>query len=339
MNISEIARKAGVSTATVSRVINNSSLVKAETREKVMKIVEENGFVPSAIARSLSVQSTSNIGVVFPDIENPFFSGAFYGITKIAEQNHYNVFFFNSDENVQKEQEFLRMVESQHLAGIIITPIDNFAVTTRELLNELENKGIPVVLLDRDIRGGKFSIVMAENEKGAYQAVSQLILEGHEKIAIIEGSPSNRPVYERSKGYRRAMDDHEIPIRGEYMVRGDQKSEPAYRVTKQLMNLPDPPTAIFTCNNMMTLGCLRYLTEHGLAIGKDISLIGFDDIAALKVIDFKLSVVDRSEAEMGRIAMRMLIDRLKDPEAERETEIIPVKLILRGSEKLQGGMK
>ncbi|MCC8024531.1 MAG: LacI family transcriptional regulator [Clostridium sp.] len=335
MNISDIAQKAGVSTATVSRVINNSKRVKPDTREKVLKIIQENDFVPSAIARSLSVQSTSNIGVIFPDIENPFFSGAFYGITKVAEQNHYNVFFFNSDENVLKEQEFLRMVVGQHLAGIIITPIDSFAAVTRELLQDLENKGIPVVLLDRDIRGGNFSTVLAENEKGAYLAVSQLIREGHEKIAIIEGMPSNRPIYERSRGYRKAMDDYEIPIRGEYMVRGDQKSDLAYEMTGKLMGLPEPPTAIFTCNNMMTLGCLRYLTEQGLMIGRDISLIGFDDIGALRVIDFKLSVVDRSETEMGKIAMRMLVDRLKDPEGERETEILPVKLILRGSEKLQ----
>lgn len=337
MNISDIAQKAGVSTATVSRVINNSKRVKPATREKVLKIIEENGFVPNAIARSLSVQSSSNIGVVFPDIENPFFSGAFYGITKVAEQNNYNVFFFNSDETVAKEQEFLRMVMSQNLAGVIITPIDHFAAVTRELLEDLEKKGIPVVLLDRDIRGGTFSTVLAENEKGAYLAASQLIQEGHHKIAIIEGSPSNRPVYERSRGYRKAMDDHEIPIRGEYMVRADQRSTPAYKMTRQLMSLPEPPTAIFTCNNMMTLGCLRYLTEHGLMIGRDISLIGFDDIEVLKVIDFKLSVVHRSESEMGRIAMRMLIDRLKDPNGERETEILPVELILRGSEKLRNG--
>ncbi len=335
MNINDIARKAGVSTATVSRVINNSNLVKPKTREKVMKVVEESGYVPSAIARGLSIQTTSNIGVIFPDIENPFFSGAFYGITKIAEQNQYHVLFFNSDENVKKEQEFLRMVESQHLAGIIITPIDHFAAETRELLDGLEKKGIPVVLLDRDIRGGKFSIVMADNEKGAYQAVSQLISEGHERIAIIEGSPSIRSVYERFKGYRKAMDDHEIPIRGEYMVRGDQKSDLAYQMASRLMGLPEPPTAIFTCNNMMTLGCLRYLTERGLMIGRDISLIGFDDIAPLRVIDFKLSVVDRSEAEMGKIAVKMLLDRLKTPEAERETVIMPVELILRGSEKLK----
>ena len=127
MNISDVARKAGVSTATVSRVINNSNLVKPKTREKVMKVVEESGFVPSAIARGLSIQTTSNIGVIFPDIENPFFSGAFYGITKIDEQNQYHVLFFNSDENMGKEQEFLKMVESQHLAGIIITPINHFS--------------------------------------------------------------------------------------------------------------------------------------------------------------------------------------------------------------------
>lgn len=335
MNISEIAQKAGVSVATVSRVINHSNLVKPETRERVMRVVEENEYVPNAIARSLSVRSTSNIGVIFPDIENPFFSGAFYGVTKAAEQNHYNVFFFNSDENVQKEQEFLKTVFSNNLAGIIVSPVDHYSDTTRELLEEIEKRGIPVVLLDRDIRGGKFSIVMADNEKGAYEAVSRLIQEGHERIAIIEGSTLTRPVYERSRGYRRAMDDHDIPIRGEYMVRGDQKSELAYQMTRQLMSLPEPPTAVFTCNNMMTLGCLRYLTEQGIMIGKDISMIGFDDIEALRVIDFKLSVVERSESDMGKIAMRMLLDRLAVPEAERETVVVSVKLVLRGSEKLQ----
>ncbi|MFT4107312.1 MAG: LacI family DNA-binding transcriptional regulator [Lacrimispora sp.] len=333
MNISDIAQKAGVSTATVSRVINNSGRVKPTTREAVMRVIKENGFIPNAIARSLSVQSTSNIGVIFPDIENPFFSGALYGITNVADQNRYNVFFFNSDENVVKEQDILRMVESQHLAGIIITPIANLSTVTKELLEGLEKKGIPVVLLDRDIRGGEFSIVLAENEKGAYLAVSQLIREGHEKVAIIEGDPLNRPVYERSKGYRRAMDEYEIPIRGEYMVRGDQKSDLAYQMTQKLMSLQEPPTAIFTCSNMMTLGCLRYLTEHNLVLGRDVSLIGFDDISVLKVIDFKLSVVDRSEADMGRIAMRMLLNRLENLDGEREIEVLPVKLILRGSEK------
>ncbi len=338
MNISDIAQKAGVSTATVSRVINNSKRVSLKTREKVAAVIEENNFVPNAIARSLSVQSTSNIGVIFPDIENPFFSKAFYGVTAVAEQNNYNVIFFNSHEaeSVEKEQEFLKMVKGQQLAGIIITPIDRFAAGTKELLEDLEKSGIPVVLLDRDIKGGNFSIVLAENKRGAYLATEQLIKEGHEKIAIIEGSPAISSVYERSMGYRKAMDHYEIPIRGEYMVRANQRTELAYYMTEKLLNLPDPPTAIFTCNNMMTLDCLRYLTEHKILIGRDISLIGFDDNDVLKAVDFKLSVVDRSESEMGRKAMKMLLKRLTDPSAEIEKEIVPVELILRGSEKFKG---
>jgi LacI family transcriptional regulator len=300
-----------------------------------MRVIEEHEYVPNAIARSLKTQSTFNIGVVFPDIENPFFSGAFYGITKEADRSHYNVFFCNSDENIKKEHDFLQLMESQHLVGLIISPINANDEITRGMLESLEQKGIPVVLLDRDLKGGRFSKVLAENEKGAYLAVTQLIKEGHERIAIIEGNPAIRPVYERAKGYRRAMDDNEVQIRGEYMVRGDNKSELAYELTERLMTLPEPPTAIFSCNNMMTLGCLRYLTEQGIVIGRDISLVGFDEISALRTIDFKLSVVDRSESEMGRSAMKMLLRRINNPESAGETEVVPVKLILRGSEKIQ----
>jgi LacI family transcriptional regulator len=334
MNIIEIAQKAGVSTATVSRVINNSKRVKPETRERVMSVIEEHEYVPDAIARSLKTQSTFNIGVVFPDIENPFFTGAFYGITKEADRCRYNVLFCNSDENIKKEHEFLQLMESQHLVGLIISPINANDESTRGMLETLEQKGVPVILLDRDLKGGNFSKVLAENEHGAYLAVAQLIKEGHERIAIIEGNPAIRPVYERSKGYRKAMDDNDIPIRSEYMVRGDNKSELAYELTGKLMKLPEPPTAIFTCNNMTTLGCLRYLTEQGLTIGKDISLIGFDEIEALRTIDFKLSVVDRSESEMGKLAMKLLLQRIHHPDSSGETEVVPAKLILRGSEKI-----
>ncbi|MCD8090768.1 MAG: LacI family transcriptional regulator [Clostridiales bacterium] len=335
MNINDIAQEAGVSTATVSRVINNSKRVSLKTRQRVMEVIEENNFVPSAIARSLSVKSTSNIGVIFPDIENPFFPKVLRGITGVAEQNGYNVFFFDSDESSSKEQEFLRLVKGQQLAGVIITPVDCFSAETKELLEILDADGIPVVLVDRELRGGKFSTVLAENEKGAYMATERLIKEGHTRIAIIEGNPSIKCVYERSKGYRRAMDDYEIPIRGEYMVRGDQKSRLAYEMTKKLMSLPEPPTAIFASNNMMALGCLRYLTEQNLQVGRDISLIGFDSIEVFNVIDFKLSVVDRSETEMGRAAMQMMLKRLADPTSEIETKIIPVELILKGSERIQ----
>lgn len=333
MNISEIAHIAGVSTATVSRVINHSPAVKPETKEKVMQVIAEFGYTPSAIARSLSIQSSLNIGVIFPDIANPFFSGALNGLSKVAEEYRYNVFFCNSDENTDKEHRFLEQVKEQRLEGIIISPVDTNDRRTLKLLEGLEKAGIPVVLLDRDLKDGNFSMVIAENEKGAFDAVQVLVNEGHRKIAIIEGSPSNRPVYERTEGYKKAMKAAGIPIRSEYIVRGNQKSDPAYEMTGQLMRLDDPPTAIFTCNNMMTIGCIQYLTEQGIRIGKDISLIGFDDIEVLRIVNFGLSVVHRSETEMGKIAMEMLVRRMKDPDGKKEKVVLPTEIILRGSEK------
>lgn len=334
MNINDIAQKAQVSKATVSRVINNSSLVKPKTKEKVMRVIEEYGYTPSAVAKSLSVRATHNIGVIFPDIENPFFSSALIGITQVAERQGYNVSYFNSDETPEKEHDFLNVVRQQRLDGVIVSPADTYDKTTRFTLEEFERQRVAVVLLDRSLKEGTFSLVRAEDQEGAYRAVWQLIQEGHRRIAIIVGSPSNHPVFERFSGYRRAMEDAEIPLRSEYVVRADQKSEIAYEVTGTLMKLPQPPTAIFTCNNMMTLGCLRYCTEHGISIGRDIALIGFDDIEILRDVGYKLSVVDRSSREMGQIAMNLLLKRLERPDSEKETVVVPTQLVLRGSERL-----
>lgn len=335
MNINDIAQKARVSTATVSRVINNSALVKPETRDKVLEIIEAYGYTPSAVAKNLSVQTTHNVGVIFPDIENPFFSSALIGVTQVAERQQYNVSFFNSDETPEKEQGFLNVIRQQRMDGVIISPADTYDSNTRLMLEDFERQGVAVVLLDRDLEGGAFSLVRAEDQQGSYSAVKQLILEGHERIAIIVGSPSNRPVFDRFAGYRKAMEEARIPIRSEYVVRADQKSEIAYKVTETLMHLSEPPTAIFTCNNMMTLGCLRYCMEHGVAIGKDVALISFDDIEVLRDIGYGLSVVTRSSRGMGRVAMELLLKRLANADNEKETVVVPTQLILRGSEKLR----
>ncbi len=334
MNISDIARKAQVSTATVSRVLNHSSLVTPKTRERVERVIREQGYTPSAVAKSLSVRATHNMGVIFPDIENPFFSSALIGITQVAEQKKYNVFYFNSDETPEKEHEFLAVIRQQRLDGIILSPADGYDQVTGSILEEFEQKNVAVVLLDRDLDRRQFSMVRAKDQEGAYLAVRQLIREGHTRIAIIMGSPSNRPVFERCAGYLQAMEEAGVPVRPEYMVRADQKSEIAFTATRTLMELPEPPTAIFTCNNMMTLGCLRFCTEHGIHIGRDIALIGFDDIQTLRDVGYHLSVVDRSSREMGRIAMELLMKRLEDPSSPKETRFVPTELILRGSEKL-----
>lgn len=223
MNISDIAKRTGVSTATVSRVLNESALVKPKTKELVLAVIEECGYTPSAVAKSLSVQATHNVGVIFPDIENPFFSGALKGISQVAEQSLYNVFFFNTDEEVWREHNFLNIVRAQRLDGVIISPVDGRDETTQALLEEFERQGIAVVLFDRRLKGGTFSSVLTENKEGTCMAIRQLISEGHRKIAIIEGSPSNTPVYERTQGYLQAMEEAGIPVRKEYMLRGSER--------------------------------------------------------------------------------------------------------------------
>lgn len=333
MNIKDIARRAGVSSATISRVINNSGYVKDETRYKVLEAIREYNYVPSAVARSLSTNDTLSIGAIIPDIENEFFSKVISGISEVAETYHYNIVFLGTNETLSTEHDFLRIVQSQRLKGVIITPISESDMDTRDYLIQLEESGIPVVLVDRDVKGGQFDGVFVDNVRGAYDGVTELIKAGHERIAIIAGPKTSKPGKDRLQGYMQAMEDHNLPVLPGYIACGDFKIAKAYECTKQLFELQESPTAIFTSNNLSTMGCLKYLTEHGIQIGEDLSLIGFDDIDALKMIDYRLSVIDRDAKQQGREAMELLIECFSSEHRASKRITIPYQIILRGSEK------
>ena len=333
LNISKIAQLSHVSTATVSRVINNADCVTPETRARVLKVIEEYDYVPSSTAQNLSKSSSKTIGVFLPDLENPFFHQILRGITRIADEKGYVILVFNTDEQAEKEHRILQAARGAGLTGIIIAPVVYSDEKSCEVLDSYEREGVPVVLLDRDVGNRSFNKVLADNEQGAYGAVACLIREGHKKIGFLKGNTDVFPILERERGYHRALEENGIPARKEYEMDCDQKCDAAYQKMKTLMEQPDPPTAIFTSNNMMTLGCLRYLTEHNLQVGRDIALIGFDDIEILQMIDYKLSVVTRSEEEMGVMAMEMILRRQGRNMEERECERVRTKLVLRGSEK------
>lgn len=336
MNIKEIAGIAGVSSATVSRVINNSGYVKEETKKKVLGIIEKYDYVPNAIARSLSINDSLSIGVIIPDIENEFFSKVISGISELADEYRYNLVLLCSNENLQKEHEFLRLVESQRLRGIIITPISESDKFTQEYLFRLKRQGIPIVLVDRDVKEEVIDGVFVDNKLGAYEGVLALIKAGHGDIAIITGPDTSKPGKDRYKGFEMAMKEAGLYIKKEYIECGDFKIEKAYECMKRLMNLKTPPTAVFSSNNLTTLGCLKYITEKGLKPGEDISIIGFDEIEALKIIDYNLSVIDRDAKEQGKEAMKLLYKAIKRESAHKksiERIIIPHNIILRGSEK------
>ena len=334
MNIKELAKRVGVSSATVSRVLNNSGYVKEETRKRVLEAVEEYNY-PNAIARNLSINDNPSIGVIIPDIENEFFFKAISGISEIADTYRYNIVYFGTNETLSKEHEFLDVAISQRLKGVIIAPVSQLDTITKDSLLKLEKSGIPVVLIDRDIRGARFDGVFVDNFGGAYDGVDVLIRNGHRKIAVIAGPSTSKPGKERLQGYRQAMEDAGIPVQEEYIAYGDFKSEKAYESTKYLLGLKNPPTAIFSSNNESTLGCLKYLTERGIVPGQEIALLGFDDIETLKVIDYKLSVVERDARKQGMEAMKLLMECFTDSKNRQRGKriLVPYQIILRGSEK------
>ncbi len=334
-NIYKIAKEAGVSIATVSRVMNHSTVVSEKTTQKVMRAVEKYNYVPNIAARNLSTSTSTSVGVVIPDINNQFFMQLLQGITAAADALGLTIFLFDTDESTEREHRVLDSMREHRVCGIIITPVSSTDAQTREKLQNFRALEIPVVLVDREVDDSNFDSVVTEDAAGAFSAVSELIRQGHEKIAIITGPEISRPGRERLEGFRRAMEQAGLPIREEYIRKSNFRAACAYEQALALCRLPEPPTAIVSSNNMTTYGCLKAFNELNLEVGRDIALLGFDDIEELGWLNYHISVISRDVQNMGEQAMQLLRRRItKECTSENGTRItLPTKLILRGSEQ------
>lgn len=335
INIRDIAREAKVSSTTVSRVLNNSGYVKDETKEIILKKIKELNYTPSAVARSLSKNESTTIGVIVPDIENPFFAEIIKGISSLADEKNLNIILCDTNETVSREIKSLNMLKEQRILGIIITPTNDNNEMSNDQLSTLENMGIPIVLIDRDVKHSNFDGVFIDNIRGAYEATRALIKEGHRKIAIIAGPDSSKPGRDRLTGYKKALRMGDIPLDEKYLFYGDFKLDSGYNCTQELLKIEDRPTAILVCNNMMNLGCIKAIYEHKLNIPKDIAIIGFDRVKMLDVVGLNISVVASPNIEMGKRAMELLLKKLDKKHKTGNVRITLLsKLILKGSEKL-----
>lgn len=334
-NIYTIAKEAGVSIATVSRVVNRSSSVSEKSKQKVLNAIEKLNYVPNIAARNLSTSTSTSIGVVIPDVGNNFFMQLLRGITMAADQMGYNIILFGSAGDIKREHKVLDSVRELRLRGIIVVPVSYSNWETIQKLKDLESFGIPTVLLDRELISDDFDRVVSSDEEGSFQAVTELIRQGHRKIALISGPECVYPVFKRLNGYYRAMRSVGIMVREEYVRRADFTVDSAWKQAMALCRLPDPPTAIFCFNNNTTYGCLKAFGDLGLRIGRDIALIGFDEIEELVWLHCNISVVSRDVSEMGKLAMQQLAKRVaseNDNEGPFVTSV-ETKLILRGSER------
>ena len=276
------------------------------------------------------------IALVVADINNPFFSEIVKGVNKVAQMNGYTVFVCDTDEKVKTEISVLEAIRKQRVSGIIITPVSEKASRNAQLLESLQKDGVPVVLIDRDMKVANFDGVFIDNYKGAFDGVEALIKAGHRKIGIIAGPATSRPGKERLKGYLEALRLYDIPVTEDYVVYGDFKWESGYNLTHQIMEKEDRPSAIFVSNNLMSIGCIKALSELKLYVPDDVSLLVFDDSVALDAYSQNISVISRSATQMGIEAAEILLEKIRNGEQEerqilKRIVLLP-KLELRGSE-------
>ena len=275
-NLKKVAELAEVSIATVSRVINNAHNVNPNTKAKVLTAIKKLDYYPNRVAQRLRNSGRKNklLGLVLPDIQNPFYVDVVRGVEEFAYQNDFAVMIGNFGQDEKKEKLYLEILQSEEVDGFIVAPFHREDRNIKQIIK----KGFNVVCIDRGLKDTNVDVIKVDNENGAYKAIEYLISLGHTKIAHITGRLDIPTTSERIKGFERAMKRHGIEI-DEKLIRS-KKSDyvSGVQLMSELLDLPEPPTAVFTGNNLLTLGALETIHKRGCNIPNDISIIGFDDM-------------------------------------------------------------
>ncbi|MGB9976572.1 LacI family DNA-binding transcriptional regulator [Thermovenabulum sp.] len=329
VTIYDVARKANVSIATVSRVLNNSSLVSAKTRERVMKAIEELNFSPNVIASALTKKSTKTLGIVVPDISNPFFAELTRGVEDACNDFGFNLIICNTDNSIDKEVTYIKLLKQKSIDGYIIST----AYYNDEIVLKMIKSNVPMILLGRDIEceGCNFDAVVSDNEKGGYLATKHLIDLGHQKIACLLGPPRVKVNLEREKGYLKAIHEANLKIYPELVGYGDFKVDFGYKKALEILTGKIKPTAFFAANDLTAIGVIKAAKSLGLKVPQDISVVGYDNTMLAELVDPPLTTISQQMKKMGYLAAEMLIKRIKNERTAGEKVVFDVNLVIRKS--------
>jgi LacI family transcriptional regulator len=326
-NIRDVARRAGVSSVTVSRVINDSGPVSDETRQKVQQAIDELGYVPNLMAQGLRSKRTDTLALVITDITNPFWTTVVRGVEDTAIENGLSVMLCNTDEDAEKQENYIGILVHKRVDGVVIAPVNRDV----SALLSLSRHNIPYVVIDARIEGVDADLVVGDNVGGACGLVRHLIGLGHRRIAVIAGPEHAPTAQDRLNGYLKALREAGIPVNGELIRHGGFDQDSGYELTRELLRLARRPTALFAGNNVIGLGALLALREQGVRVPEDIALVVFDELPLLSTLDPFLTVADQQPYEMGVIATELLLERLAGKRQERREITLETKLILRQS--------
>lgn len=330
ITINDIAKMAGVSKATVSRVINNQTEgVGEETRKRVQLLVDNLEYRPNLLARGIATSKSKTIGLIIPDITNPFFPQLIQAVESYSHENGYTVIFGNTDFSRQKEQDYISTFVAKGVDGVILTStIDNPGL----IHERLKKYNIPCVLLDRRINSMEYGAgVFVDNEYAQYIACEYLINHGNQNIAFISGPAELSTAQERVSGYMTALGQYGIPFDKGLMRYGNYTMQSGYDAVKDLYGNHVSFTAVLAANDIMAIGAMKALKERGFAIPAEIELIGFDNIQFAEMTDPPLTTIQQPTYEMGREATKLLLLLIDGKLAPSKHICLQPRLILRGT--------
>ncbi len=327
ITVKDVSAAAGVSTATVSRVLAGFDEVSEPTRQRVLEAAHSLNYQPNRTARNLRKSTTSKIGVIISDIQNPFFGSIVRGVEKTTLQDDYTLILGNSDEDPQREQKLIAMLLEEGVAGIILTPTSANPSVYRELFDS----GTPFVVIDRQLPLSDVDMVLVDGAAAAGLAVDYLAGLGHTRIGYVGGLKHLSVMLEREHGYLQALRQHGLPLAPGYLRQGNNRQSGGYAVVSELVRLAEPPSAILIANNLMTLGGLQAIHEYGLEIPADVSVVGFDDMDWAPSLRPALTCVAQPAFEMGEAAAAILLGRIRSPQQPHQMIKLETRLIVRAS--------
>ena len=327
VTIVEVAAQAGVSFGTVSRVINNDVHVKKETRERVLETMQRLGFVANRQARSLAGGKSNSIGVLVPDLGTGYIGEIIRGIDAELSLTGLDLILYTTHRTASKEANYVTNFATGMVDGLLLV----LPRSPADFIGNLTQRKFPFILIDHQGAGRDCPAVGATNWQGGYNATEYLISLGHRRIGFITGSMDLGCAVDRLAGYRSALRTDHISEAPELVYEGNFFQPDGYAGASALLDLPEPPTAIFASNDVMAMGVMDAVRNRGLRIPEDVSIIGFDDIPQASLVHPALTTVSQPLEKMGSVATQMLLDLLNHPEKEADRIELPTQLIVRES--------
>nr|WP_239534033.1 LacI family DNA-binding transcriptional regulator [Thalassobacillus pellis] len=329
VTIKDVAKAANVSISTVSRVLNNSGYTSANVKERVNKAVEELKFQKNMVATAMIKKQTQTFGLIIPDIKNIFYGELTRAIEDKAHKLGFNVILCNTDNDLEKESEYLNFLIRKGIDGIIFSTPETNDMNVREVMKSRPD--LPIIILGSKVKNVRLDEVLVDNFEGSYTATRHLIDLGHERIGYIGGQPDSYSTIERQRGYLAALEDNGITSNPTYIELDEFKIDSGFEKGKKLLAEEDRPTAIFAANDAIAVGVYKAARELGLRIPEDLSVIGFDDSQFAEIVFPELTTIRTPIAQMGEKTVELAVQIVKDGKNFKESITFQPTLVERGS--------